>query len=113
MEWNNVIVSAFDHRGPPMNVITRPTAAALFLLLSIAFSAVAQQRRQTPAKPQPKPAATPAPTFETLVPDDSYNVYGEVRSVGQLIHSNAVNEMLEPILKLGGPPKEFKTIVKW
>jgi hypothetical protein len=48
-----------------------------------------------------------------LLAADSYRVYGEVRSVGQLIKSPSVNEILEPILKLAGPPKEFRTVVKW
>ena len=33
--------------------------------------------------------------------------------MGQLIRSNSVNEMLEPIMKLAGPPKEFRTVVNW
>ena len=94
-----------------MTVISRPTVAALLLLITLTATTVAQQKRQTPAKPQPK--ATPAPTFETLVPAESYTLYGEVRSVGTLIQSNAVNEVLEPILNLAGPPKEFKSLVKW
>ena len=98
-----------------MKVITRPIVAALLLLTLLTATAAAQQKRQTPARPQPKPAAAPVPppTFETLVPADSYTVYGEVRGVGQLIRSNAVTEALEPILKLAGPPKELKTLVKW
>lgn len=98
-----------------MRVITRPTVTALLLVTLLTVTAVAQQKRQTPAKPQPKPTAAPVPppTFDTLVPDDTYTIYGEVRSVGQLIRSNVINEALEPILKLAGPPKEFKTLVKW
>lgn len=94
-----------------MKVMTRPTVAALLLLTILAVSTVAQQKRPAPAKPQPKPAA--APTFETLVPAESYTIYGEIRGVGQLIQSSAITEALEPILKLAGPPKEFKTMVKW
>ena len=91
---------------------------AIFLLLLTILSittVAAQQKRQTPAKPQPKatPAPTPAPTFDTLLPADSYTIYAEVRGAGQLVRSNVVNELLEPVLKLAGPPKEFKTIVKW
>lgn len=100
-----------------MNGFTRPTAAALLVLFSTFLTATtaAQQKRQTPAKTSPKAAVapTPAPTFDTLIPADSYTIYGEVRGVGQLIQSSAMNELLEPILKLAGPPKEFKTIVKW
>jgi hypothetical protein len=36
-----------------------------------------------------------------------------VRGVGGLIRSSAVNDILDPVLKLGGPPKEFKTLVSW
>ena len=91
--------------------------SSLVLLVSLAVSAAAQQKRQTPAKtqapPAPAPAPTPPPTLETLLPADTYRIYGEVRSVGQLIRSNSVNEILEPILKLAGPPKEFRTVIKW
>src|ERR1044072_10050806 len=100
-----------------MNVIPRPTAAALLLIFSAFLTAtsVAQQKRQTPAKTRPKAvvAPTPAPTFDTLVPADSYTLYGEVRGVGQLVRSSAMTDLLEPILKLAGPPKEFKSIMKW
>jgi hypothetical protein len=47
------------------------------------------------------------------VPADSYTIYGEVRGAGQVIRSSALTDLLEPILKLSGPPKEFKTVVKW
>ena len=93
-----------------MNVITRTAATIVLLLLALTAPVVAQQKRPTP-KPQPR--ATPAPTFETLVPADSYKIYGEVRGVGQVIRSNALTDLLEPVLKLSGPPKEFKTVVKW
>ena len=94
---------------------TRPTAAILLLLITLAATATAQQKRQTTPKPQPKGAATPAPapTFDTLVPADSYIIYGEVRGAGEVIRSSALNDLLEPVLKLSGPPKEFKTLVKW
>jgi hypothetical protein len=89
-------------------------AISLLLLLTIlTIPTGAQQKRQTPAKPQPKPAAAPAPTFDNLLPADSYVIYGEVRDAGQLISSSALNDLLEPILKLAGPPKEFKSVVKW
>lgn len=93
-----------------MNVITRTAASIVLLLLVLTAPVVAQEKRPTP-KPQPR--ATPAPTFETLVPADSYKIYGEVRGAGQLIRSSAVNDLLEPVVKLSAPPKEFKTVVKW
>ena len=88
--------------------------AILFLLLTILpITTAAQQKRQTPARPQPKTTPVPAPTFDTLLPADSYTIYAEVRGAGQFIRSNAVNELLEPVLKLAGPPKEFKSVIKW
>ncbi|HEU4769400.1 MAG TPA: DUF3352 domain-containing protein [Pyrinomonadaceae bacterium] len=99
-----------------------PIAIALSLTFTFAplASAVAQQRRQMPAKPPAAPAVKPAPvptppppTFDTLLAANSYRVYVEVRSVGQLIRSNAVNEILEPIMKLAAPPEEFRTVIKW
>lgn len=89
--------------------------AVAILLFLIALTATAQQKRQTTPKPQPKAAVapTPAPTFDTLVPAETYILYGEVRGAGQLIRSSAINDLLEPIIKLAAPPKEFRALVKW
>ena len=99
----------------PMNPIKYSTAIVLLLLTTLVTTPLAQQKRQTPAKPQPRTTVAPAPppTFDTLVPGESYILYGEVRGVGQLVRSSAFNDFLEPILKLAGPPKELRTIVKW
>lgn len=86
----------------------------LILLLAVPTQIAAQTRRQTPARPQPpQPARASAPTFDTLLAANTYKLYGEVRSVGQLIRSNSINEILEPIMKLAAPSKEFRTLVKW
>jgi len=100
-----------------MNLKLPIAILSCLVLLIIAASAVAQPRRQTPAKaptpPAPAPAPTPPPTLDTLLAADTYRVYGEVRSVGQFIKSSSVNEILEPILQLAAPPKEFRTVIKW
>ena len=99
-----------------MNLFSRRAIAILLLMVTTLTVATAtQQKRQAPTKPQPKaaPAPAPAPTFDTLLPADSYVIYGEVRGAGQLIQSSAVNELLEPILKLAGPRKEFKSVLRW
>lgn len=98
-----------------MNLITYPTAIVLLLLTTLVTTPLAQQKRQAPAKPQPRTTVPPAPppTFDTVVPAEKYILYGEARGVGQLIRSSAFNDFLEPILKLAGPPKEFRNIVKW
>src|SRR5262249_52334004 len=91
----------------------------LTLLLTIsllATSVAGQQKRHIPEKTAAKPPAAPAPapaTFETLLSADSYKIYGEVRGVGQLVKSSAVTDVLDPILKLGGPDKEFVEVVNW
>ena len=93
----------------------RPTLAIFLLLITSIGIADAQQKRPTTPKQLPKPAAapTPAPTFDTLVPADTYILYGEVRGVGQFIRSSALNDLLDPVLKLAGPPKEFTALVRW
>ena len=90
-------------------------AIILLVVITLTTTAAAQQKRPTTPKPQPKPAAapTPAPTFETLVPADTYILYGEVRGVGQFIRSSSLNDLLEPVLNLSGPPKEFTAFVKF
>ncbi|MFN2493106.1 MAG: hypothetical protein ABR501_09520, partial [Pyrinomonadaceae bacterium] len=55
----------------------------------------------------------PPPTFDTLLSTDTYKVYSEARAVGSLIHSPAIQDILEPVMSLARPPKEFKTIVQW
>jgi hypothetical protein len=97
------------------------TALLARLLLAVVLSAsplAAQQKRGTaPRKPAPAPPvsqpAEPTPTFDTLLADDSYKIYVEVRGVGQLLRSPAVNDLLEPITKIVGPSKEFNTLLKW
>ena len=73
---------------------------------------------QTPAKPperrQPAPQAAPRapdPTFDNLLAADRYKIYGEIRNVGQLMSTGGVGEIVDPIIKLAGPPKEFDSII--
>lgn len=96
-------------------------SAAVAIIFFVA-PLVAQRRPPAPRKPAaqspaakatPKPAPAPAPTFDSLLAADSYRVYAEVRGVGQLIRSPAVTDLLDPMMKLGGPSKEFKALVKW
>jgi hypothetical protein len=83
-------------------------------LVLLASPLSAQQRRTPPPKKQTaRQAAQPIPTFDNLFAADSYRIYAEVRAVGALIRSPAVKDLLDPMIKLGGPPKEFKTALKW
>src|SRR5262249_6716063 len=84
--------------------------ALLAILIAFTVPSFAQQRRSQPTKaPQKTAPVQPAPTFDTLLASDNYKIYGEVRGVGQLIRSGSVSELLEPVMKLAAPPKEFKT----
>lgn len=85
--------------------------ASLFILFSAALT-FAQQRR-VPARQQPKPAATPAPTFDNILSEDSYNVYVEVRGAGQLVRTNIFTQLADPAIRLIGGGKEIRSIVKW
>jgi hypothetical protein len=96
-----------------LKVIHRPITLSLVFLF-VSSPLLAQQRRSaSPKKPATAAAAEPVRTFDTLLSADSYKVYCEVRGVGGLIRSSAVNDLLDPVMKLGAPPKEFKTMVKW
>ena len=97
-----------------MKVTLRLAASSLVLLLSLSYATNGQKKRQT-ANPQPKTTTspTPPPTFDTLLPADTFTLYFEVRGAGRVIRSNAVNELLEPILKIAEPAQGFKTAVSW
>jgi Protein of unknown function (DUF3352) len=99
-------------------MITPRRSRLLSLLICsalIAAPAAAQQRRPPPPTPKEatKAAPTPAPTLDTLLAADCYKVYGEIKNFGQLIHSGSVQDLLDPIMKLAAPPKEFKSLVKF
>ncbi|HEX6729013.1 MAG TPA: hypothetical protein VF074_03335, partial [Pyrinomonadaceae bacterium] len=89
------------------------TAILIAILLFTFVSPLQAQRPRPRPKTSPKPVVTQAPSFDNLLSADIYKIYVEIKNVGQLLSSSAVNELLEPVLKLAGPPKEFRTAVKW
>jgi hypothetical protein len=92
----------------------RPVAVLLsILLLAVVPTTIAQKRTPRPRPPAPRPPVASAITFDNLLSADSYKIYVEIRNVGQLINSSSFTELVEPILKLAAPPKEFRTAVKW
>lgn len=112
-----------------MNLLKLPLAY-LLLISVVALPVAGQHKRRVhektppkaptvpakaPAAPAPTPTPEPAPpvTFETLLAADSYKVYAEARGVGQLVRSSAATDVLDPVLKLGGPPSEFVDMVSW
>ena len=91
----------------------------LLLVALLPVAATAQRRRPNPAK---APAATPTPTptpiqaeptFDNILAADSYTIYSEIRGVGQLLRSPSFTDIIDPILRVAGPPQEFKTLMKW
>ncbi len=94
--------------------LTQITAVLVSLVLCTA-PLCAQQAPAT-ARPglQKNASAKPAdPVFETLLSEDSYKVYGEVRNVGTLLSTGGAGEIVDPILKLADPPKEFTALIKF
>ena len=86
----------------------------LVATLILAAPLSAQQRRgAAPRKPVPVEPVAPPPTFDTLLAADSFKIYCEIRGAGGLIRSSAVTDLLEPLMKFGGPPKEFNAMVAW
>ena len=86
----------------------------LLLILTLSPPLFAQTRRATGAPSQTaRPSQQSPPTFDTLLAADTYKLYVEIRGVGQVIRSTGVNDLLEPVLKLATPPKEFQALVKW
>jgi hypothetical protein len=75
------------------------------------------QEKTSPGAPAKPPttalAAKPAIAIDTLLAADTYKVYGEVKSVGTLVSTGSIAELIDPIMKLADPPKEFKTLVKF
>src|SRR6266851_7065445 len=84
-----------------IRIISLWTAMALFA------APLSAQQRRTPAP------VKPLPTFDGLLSADAYEVYGEVRNVGQLLSTGGAGEIADPIMKLAEPPKEFQAIIKF
>ena len=102
---------------PRVVLRSRPTRFISSLLAIVLFAApLCAQRPATSAPPlasREAPQRTAEPTFDTLLAVDSYKLYGEVRNVGQLLNTGGAGEIVDPIIKLADPPKEFKSIIKF
>ena len=80
---------------------------ALVLVIILFTAPLSAQQRRAPAP------VKPLPTFDDLLSADAYEVYGEVRNVGQLLSTGGAGEIADPIMKLAEPPKEFQSIIKF
>jgi hypothetical protein len=82
---------------------------SLLIVIVLLAAPICAQQSAAPAKaPAPR---TPEPTFDNLLAADSYKLYGEVRNIGQLMSTGGAGEIVDPIIKLADPPKEFKSII--
>ena len=90
-------------------------ALLLFPLLTISALPVAAQRRPATTRKAPPPAqvAEPVESLDTLLADEQYRIYSEVRNVGTLVRSQAFNEFLEPLVQFAGTPEQFATVLNW
>ncbi|HLA12774.1 MAG TPA: DUF3352 domain-containing protein [Pyrinomonadaceae bacterium] len=91
----------------PFNTLT-----AVLIVLSLLSSPLIGQTRRANA-PRNTRQSPVSPTFDNLLSADSYKLYVEVRGVGQVIRSVGVNDLLEPVIKLAAPPKQFSAFLKW
>jgi hypothetical protein len=105
METSKLVNASCRHALP--KTVLAVLALALFLTTAQA------QRRSTPKRPVSESEPQHQVSFDTLLAIDSYKVYGEVRGVGQLIRSDGVKDLLDPVMKLAAPPSEFRSLVKW
>jgi hypothetical protein len=87
---------------------------ALTLIVAIFVSPLRAQQ-QTPSAPPAQPQKTTADetTFDTLLSDDSYKLYLEVRNVGTLLTTGGAGEIVEPIVKLADPGPELRSLIKF
>src|SRR2546426_295923 len=104
---------------------TKSLSQVLALLIALATVAVSLsgQQKTAPQKTNPSPPAKavtkPVPadhaaaTIDSLLATNSYKIYGEIKNVGQLVHSGGIADLVDPIMKLAEPPKEFKALVKF
>src|SRR5258707_2795327 len=95
---NRSLVASALHLRQLVSYVT-----ALVLLVT----PLSAQQRRAPAP------LKPAPTFDGLLSADAYEVYGELRNVGQLLTTGGAAEIADPIMKLAEPPKEFQSIIKF
>lgn len=94
------------------NILLRTLGTQFLSLLIVIVLLAAPICAQQPAAPAKAPAPrTPEPTFDNLLAADSYKLYGEVRNIGQLMSTGGAGEIVDPIIKLADPPKEFKSII--
>ena len=96
----------------PRGTLCFSRSVSTVLLLTLFVAPLAAQQ-PAPVKPPAQTARTEAPSFDNLLPADTYKLYGEVRNVGQLLSNGGAGEIVDPIVKLADPGPQFKAIVSF
>jgi hypothetical protein len=107
--------SQYRSKNPMLKSKNTFLALMIGLFLYASPLSLAQQKRPAlPGKaPAPAQVAEPVLTFDSLLADDNYRVYSEVRNVGSLVRSHGFDDLLDPLIKSTAPPKQFSTVLKW
>lgn len=92
-------------------------SSAVVLAISTLTTPLIGQHRPTGTPPR-TPAKTAAPekpaaTIDALLSADSYKAYGEIKNVGTLFSTGSIAELIDPVMKLADPPKEFRELIKF
>jgi hypothetical protein len=82
-----------------------------FVLMSCLCAGALRAHQQTPPPVAQQQTPPPEIAFDTLLSDDSYKLYLEVRNVGQLLTNGGAGEIVEPIIKLANPGPQLKSLV--
>src|SRR5580765_4379606 len=99
------------HTQFPLNNLRTSRFLAITIAVTLFAAPLAAQQPSTTARQTATPPAEV--TFDSLLAADRYKLYGEVRNVGQLLSNGGAGEIVDPILKLADPGKEFKSIVSF
>lgn len=96
---------------PAMAIQVRRINRTLSIVLSLMLFAAPTIAQQPATRP---PAAQVSKiSFDDLLAVDAFKIYGEVRNVGQLMTTGGAGEIVDPIIKLADPGKEFQSIINF
>ena len=96
-----------------MTIHPRRITRILSLYLLLVFLVAQGVAQQPAAAPSQSSTQLNEITFDDLLAVDAFKMYGEVRNVGQLMSTGGAGEIVEPIIKLADPGKEFQSIISF
>ena len=112
-EINSAMLAAtrMSHKVVPAMLKQVSTARLISMLLVVLLFSAPAAAQQTAGQSPQVAAQIHEITFDDLLAADAYKMYGEVRNVGQLLSTGGAGEIVDPIMKLADPGKEFKSII--